>query len=124
MEERMTVCNMSIEAGARAGMIAPDETTYQYLKKSSLYPKGRKKFESLVAEWKKIFTDEGAIYDKRVEFHADDLIPQVTWGTSPGMGTGITDLVPDPESFTGPEKNKKNAKKRLCTIWDWSPELQ
>jgi 3-isopropylmalate/(R)-2-methylmalate dehydratase large subunit len=111
MEERMTVCNMSIEAGARAGMIAPDETTYQYLK-NRLYTPKEEKFESLVAEWKKIFTDEGAIYDKRVEFNADDLIPQVTWGTSPGMGTGITDLVPDPESFTGPEK-QENAKKAL-----------
>lgn len=111
MEERMTVCNMSIEAGARAGMIAPDETTFQYLKDRFYTPKGER-FESLINEWKKIYTDEGAIYDKRIEFNASEIVPQVTWGTSPGMGTGITDLVPYPDSFSNIEE-QESAKKAL-----------
>jgi 3-isopropylmalate/(R)-2-methylmalate dehydratase large subunit len=111
MEERMTVCNMSIEAGARAGMIAPDEKTFEYLRGRDYVPKGAA-FDAAVEEWKKLVTDEGAVYDRTVEFDADSLIPQVTWGTSPGMGTDITSVVPDPQSFAT-ENERKAAEKAL-----------
>lgn len=105
MEERMTVCNMSIEGGARAGLIAPDETTFAYLRGRRYAPQGVD-FEAVVEEWKKISTDEGAVYDYRVEFEIDSLIPQVTWGTSPGMGTNVNALVPDPKSFATENERK------------------
>lgn len=111
MEERMTVCNMSIEAGARAGLIAPDETTFNYLCGRDYVPQGPS-FDKAVALWKNIVTDEGAVYDRVVEFDANTLIPQVTWGTSPGMGTDITSLVPDPQSFAT-ENERKAAEKAL-----------
>ncbi len=111
MEERMTVCNMSIEAGARAGLIAPDETTFRYLEGRKYVPKG-KAYADAVAAWKQITTDPGAIYDRVVEFDASTLIPQVTWGTSPGMGTTIDARVPDPASFTT-ENERKAAEKAL-----------
>lgn len=106
MEERMTVCNMSIEAGGRAGMIAPDETTFNYLRGREYVPQGEA-FDKLVKEWDQLRTDEGATYDKVVEFDADSLVPQVTWGTSPGMGTDVTAVVPDPASF--PTQNERKA---------------
>ncbi len=111
MEERMTICNMSIEAGARAGMIAPDETTFQYLKNRPFAPKGEE-FERAVREWKELRTDEGATYDHRVEIDASQIAPQVTWGTSPGMGTDITKSVPDPASFAT-ETERKSAELAL-----------
>jgi 3-isopropylmalate/(R)-2-methylmalate dehydratase large subunit len=111
MEERMTVCNMSIEAGARAGLIAPDETTFNYLRGRTYVPQGEA-FDQAVSEWKKLVTDEGAEYDRVVEFDAASLIPQVTWGTSPGMGTGISSNVPDPKSFTT-ENERKAAEKAI-----------
>jgi 3-isopropylmalate/(R)-2-methylmalate dehydratase large subunit len=98
MEERMTICNMSIEAGARAGMIAPDETTFSYLLGRKHSPKGNA-WEQAIAAWKELVTDEGATYDARVEIDVNEIAPQVTWGTSPGMGADITKLVPDPSSF-------------------------
>ncbi|SDC76074.1 3-isopropylmalate/(R)-2-methylmalate dehydratase large subunit [Paenibacillus sp. UNCCL117] len=111
MEERMTVCNMSIEAGARAGLIAPDETTFEYLRGRDYVPQGEA-FDQAVAEWKKLTTDEGAVYDRVVEFDAESLIPQVTWGTSPGMGTDITSAVPNPADFTT-ENERKAAEKAI-----------
>ncbi|MDN4593766.1 3-isopropylmalate dehydratase large subunit [Polycladomyces subterraneus] len=111
MEERMTVCNMSIEAGARAGMIAPDETTFAYLKDKPLAPKGED-WERAVAEWKELRTDEGAVYDRRVEIDASTIAPQVTWGTSPGMGVDVTGTVPDPDSFPT-ETERKSARRAL-----------
>jgi len=111
MEERMTVCNMSIEAGARAGMIAPDETTFEYLRGRDYVPKGEA-FDRAVEQWKQLVTDEGAQFDAVVEFDAESLVPQVTWGTSPGMGTDITGVVPDPESFPT-ENERKAARKAL-----------
>ena len=111
MEERMTVCNMSIEAGARAGLIAPDETTFNYLRGREYVPQGEA-FDKAVAEWKKLVTDEGAVYDTVVEFDAASLAPQVTWGTSPGMGTDITSSVPDPKDFKT-ENERKAAEKAL-----------
>ncbi len=93
MEGRMTVCNMSIEAGARAGLVSPDETTFEYLKGREYLPKDQSEDE-LVAEWKNWASDEGCSYDKVVELDAADIQPQVTWGTSPGMVTGIEGKTP------------------------------
>ncbi len=111
MEQRMTVCNMSIEAGARAGIIAPDETTFNYLRGREYVPQGAA-FDKAVEQWKKLTTDEGAVYDRTVEIDASALAPQVTWGTSPGMGTDIMSLVPDPSSFTT-ENERKAAEKAI-----------
>jgi 3-isopropylmalate/(R)-2-methylmalate dehydratase large subunit len=111
MEERMTVCNMSIEAGARAGMIAPDQTTFDYLRGRDYVPQGEA-YDAAVEEWKKLVTDEGAEFDTVVEFDAESLIPQVTWGTSPGMGTDVTALVPDPKDMTT-ENDRKAAEKAI-----------
>ena len=98
MEERMTVCNMSIEAGARAGMIAPDEVTFQYLEGRRHAPQGDA-WAKAVEDWKQLATDDGAAYDHMVEIHTNEIHPQVTWGTSPGMGTDITKTVPNPADF-------------------------
>ncbi|MGH9586067.1 MAG: 3-isopropylmalate dehydratase large subunit, partial [Acidobacteriaceae bacterium] len=95
MEGRMTVCNMSIEAGARAGMIAPDETTFAYLKGRQFAPQGAD-WEKAVSEWRKLASDEGAQYDRELVIPAIELAPYVTWGTSPGMVVAITETVPDP----------------------------
>jgi len=99
MDGRMTVCNMSIEAGARAGMIAPDETTFEYVKGRPFAPQGDD-FDAAVAEWRKLPTDEGATYDRLVEISAVELAPFVTWGTNPGMVAKVTDRVPDPSSYS------------------------
>jgi 3-isopropylmalate/(R)-2-methylmalate dehydratase large subunit len=96
MEERMTVCNMSIEAGARAGMIAPDETTFEYLRGRPFAPKD---FDAAVARWKQLPSDPGAKYDKALTFEAADVSPQVTWGTNPGQVAPVTGRVPDPQEF-------------------------
>ena len=98
MDGRMTVCNMSIEAGARAGMIAPDETTFEYVKGRQFAPKGAE-FDEAVAKWKLLPTEEGAVFDKTVSIEASDLEPYVTWGTNPGMVAKITDNVPDPSTM-------------------------
>jgi 3-isopropylmalate/(R)-2-methylmalate dehydratase large subunit len=96
MEGRMTVCNMSIEAGARAGMIAPDATTFAYLKDRPFAPKGVD-WEAAVAEWRTLPTDPGATYDRVVEIDAATLVPYVTWGTNPGMVAPVTGRVPSLE---------------------------
>ena len=101
MEGRMTVCNMSIEAGARAGMIAPDETTFAYLKNRQYAPTGADWDESL-ERWRALATDEGAVFDTEVELDAADLSPFVTWGTNPGQAAPLSAAVPDPDSFTDP----------------------
>ena len=98
MEGRMTVCNMSIEAGARAGMIAPDQVTFEYLNGRPYAPK-EVDWDNAVAYWKTLQTDKDAQFDKVIEFDADNIAPQVTWGTSPGQGTAIDGTVPDPEDF-------------------------
>jgi len=95
MEERMTVCNMSIEAGARAGLIAPDDTTFEYLDGRPFAPKGED-WERAVARWRSLVTDEGAAYDKEVSIDASSLEPMITYGTNPGMGIPVTAPVPDP----------------------------
>lgn len=101
MEERMTICNMSIEAGARAGLIAPDEVTFEYLRGRPYAPK-EEEFDAYVEKWKQLRTDEGAQYDARVELDLSEIKPQVTWGTSPGMGADIDGVVPDPKDFDDP----------------------
>ena len=99
MEERMTVCNMSIEAGARAGLVAPDEKTFEYLKGRRFAPKGEK-WDEAVAKWKELVTDEGATYDHSITIDADALEPMITFGTNPGMGMAISANVPDPANLT------------------------
>jgi 3-isopropylmalate/(R)-2-methylmalate dehydratase large subunit len=99
MEERMTVCNMSIEAGARAGMIAPDDTTFAYLAGRPRAPAGAA-WTRAIESWRALGTDPGATYDTRVTIDAAQLAPQVTWGTSPGMVTEITGRVPSPDDFS------------------------
>src|SRR5882762_11035089 len=98
MDGRMTVCNMTIEGGARAGMIAPDETTFAYLEGRPFVPKG-KAFQEAVERWKRLRSDDSAKFDMTVELHAEQIAPQVTWGTNPGMVTSVTARVPDPHDF-------------------------
>ena len=100
MEGRMTVCNMAIEGGARAGLIAPDEKTFEYCKGRPHAPKGAA-WEQAVEYWKSLFTDDGAHFDKVIEIDGEDIAPVVTWGTSPEDVLPITDSVPAPESFQG-----------------------
>src|SRR5690606_22218516 len=116
MEERMTICNMSIEAGARAGLIAPDETTFNFLRGREYAPKN---YEAAVAEWSQLTTDEGATYDTLVEFNVDALIPQVTWGTSPGMGTNIEATVPNPAEMA--TENERKAAEKALEYMDLKP---
>ena len=105
MEGRMTVCNMSIEAGARAGLISPDEKTWEYLKGRPLTPSGEE-FETAIKYWQSLATDEGAQYDEIVEIKADEIIPQVTWGTSPEDVVSIDGYVPDPKNASSDEKKR------------------
>jgi len=105
MEGRMTVCNMSIEAGARAGMVAPDETTFAYLEGRPFVPRG-KAFQEAVEQWKQLPSDAGAKYDATIELDAAQIAPMVTWGTNPGMVTDVKGKVPDPESFADPNQQK------------------
>ena len=93
MEARMTICNMSIEMGARGGLIAPDETTFDYIKGRKFAPQGET-FDRKVAEWKKLRTDEGAVYDAVLKFDASNIGPMITYGTNPGMGMCVTDRIP------------------------------
>jgi 3-isopropylmalate/(R)-2-methylmalate dehydratase large subunit len=99
MEQRMTVCNMSIEGGARAGMIAPDDTTFQYLAGRQFSPKGVA-WDEAVARWKTLPTDAGATYDRELTIDADALEPMITYGTNPGMGVPVTGAVPDPSTIS------------------------
>jgi 3-isopropylmalate/(R)-2-methylmalate dehydratase large subunit len=115
MEGRMTVCNMSIEAGARAGMVAPDETTFAYLEGRPHAPKGQD-WEDAVAYWRTLPTDEGAAFDAEVFLDADELEPFVTWGTNPGQGVSLSDAVPSPDSFADP--NQRAAAERALQYMD------
>ena len=106
MEGRMTVCNMAIEAGARAGMIAPDATTFAYLQDRPMTPKGGD-WDSAVAYWQSLPSDEGARYDTEIAMAAEDIAPTVTWGTSPEDAIAINGAVPDPSKETDPSKRAK-----------------
>ncbi len=105
MEGRMTLCNMTIEAGARAGMVAPDEKTFEHLKNRPFAPRGDA-FDSAVSSWKKLPSDPNAEFDLKVNLNANDVLPQVTWGTNPGMVTDINSKVPDPENIQNPMERK------------------
>jgi len=107
MDGRMTVCNMTIEGGARAGMVAPDETTFAYLEGRPFVPRG-KTFQEAVERWKQLKSDNGAKFDMTVELNAQQIAPQVTWGTNPGMVTSVTARVPEPGSFRDPNDQKAN----------------
>jgi 3-isopropylmalate/(R)-2-methylmalate dehydratase large subunit len=101
MEERMTVCNMSIEGGARAGLVAPDDTTFQYLAGRPHAPKAAA-WDAAVARWRQLPTDDGATYDRSVSIDADALEPMITYGTNPGMGMAIGASLPDPSALGDP----------------------
>jgi len=105
MEGRMTLCNMTIEAGARAGMVAPDEKTFEHLKNRPFAPRGDA-FDLAVNSWKKLPSDPDAVFDLTVKLNANDVLPQVTWGTNPGMVTDINNKVPDPENIQNPMERK------------------
>jgi len=112
MEERMTICNMSIEAGARAGLIAPDEKTFDYLRNRKYTPKN---YESLVDYWREnLKTDSDAKFEKQYFLQIDNIAPQVSWGTNPGMTCDVTDSVPSPDDYSNGDQNqKKGAEKAL-----------
>lgn len=118
MEERMTVCNMAIEAGARAGLIAPDQTTFDYLKGRSHVPFGDA-FAAAVEDWAQLVSDSDAVYDAVLTFDLDSLEPQVTWGTSPSMGAAITGTVPSPSDFETPDE--QNACKKALAYMGLAP---
>jgi 3-isopropylmalate/(R)-2-methylmalate dehydratase large subunit len=115
MEARMTICNMSIEAGARAGMVAPDETTYEYLKGRPHAPEGAD-WDAAVAYWNTLPTDEGATFDAEVFLDANTLDPFVTWGTNPGQGVSLLDSVPNPADIEDP--NERAAAERALEYMD------
>ncbi|MEZ2370884.1 3-isopropylmalate dehydratase large subunit [Arthrobacter sp. RCC_34] len=115
MEARMTICNMSIEAGARAGMVAPDQTTYDFMKGRPHAPEGAD-WDAAVEYWDTLHTDEGAVFDEEVFLDADTLAPFVTWGTNPGQGVSLSQAVPDPESFG--DENQKAAARRALEYMD------
>jgi 3-isopropylmalate/(R)-2-methylmalate dehydratase large subunit len=118
MEERMTVCNMSIEAGARAGMIAPDDTTYGYLAGREFAPAGEA-WNKALESWKTLPSDDGAVYDARVVLDATELEPMITFGTNPGMGMGITGRIPDPSRIQ--DLDERQALEKALVYMDLRP---
>ena len=118
MEARMTICNMSIEAGARAGMIAPDETTFEYLKGRQHAPQGEQ-WDEAVEYWKSLVTEDDAEFDKVVEIDGSALTPFVTWGTNPGQGVPLGETVPDPEFIA--EDSDRIAAERALEYMDLKP---
>ena len=118
MEGRMTICNMSIEAGARAGMIAPDQTTFDYLQARPHAPQGQD-WEDAVAYWSSLRTDEGAQFDAEVVIDVDDLEPFVTWGTNPGQGVSLSESVPDPDQ--APDPSSRIAAQKALEYMDLAP---
>jgi 3-isopropylmalate/(R)-2-methylmalate dehydratase large subunit len=118
MEGRMTICNMSIEAGARAGVIAPDDTTFAYLEGRPAAPKGAE-WEEALDRWRGLASDEGATYDRDVEIDVRELAPQVTWGTNPGMVTSIEGAVPDPDDYA--DRDAREAAERALAYMALEP---
>lgn len=118
MEERMTICNMSIEGGAKAGLISPDDTTFQFLSGKPFAPKGAA-WDAALGEWRRLPTDEGATFDKSIQLDASKLEPMITYGTNPGMGIPITSHVPDPDSL--PDPSRKNALLKALNYMGLSP---
>ena len=103
MEGRLTLCNLSIEMGARGGMVAPDETTFEYIKSREYAPKGEE-WDKALAYWKTLRSDDDAVFDKEVTFKAEDIEPMITYGTNPGMGMGITEAIPTTDGMSETEK--------------------
>ena len=120
MEGRMTLCNMSIEGGARAGMVAPDDKTIAYIKGRPLAPAGEL-FEQAVTSWRTLKTDPGARYDATVVLCAEDIAPQISWGTSPGMVLGVDQKVPDPTVIS--DENEKRATERALEYMGLTPNM-
>jgi 3-isopropylmalate/(R)-2-methylmalate dehydratase large subunit len=118
MEERMTLCNMSIEAGARAGLVAPDETTFKYLAGRQFVPKGAA-WESALANWRMLPSDPGATYSASLSLDISSLAPMVTYGTNPGMGLPISDQIPDPQNE--PDLGKREALVKALSYMDLQP---
>jgi 3-isopropylmalate/(R)-2-methylmalate dehydratase large subunit len=119
MEQRMTICNMSIEAGARAGLIAPDEKTFDYLRDREYTPKN---YESLVDSWREnLKTDSDAKFEKEFTLHIDDIAPQVSWGTNPGMTCNVTDSIPSPDEFSNGDSNQKKGAQKALEYMDLKP---
>ncbi|MBI1793642.1 MAG: 3-isopropylmalate dehydratase large subunit [Chloroflexi bacterium] len=118
MEQRMTICNMSIEGGARAGMIAPDDNTFEYLAGREFSPKNEE-WDKAVARWQQLPSDEGATYDKSITLNAFEIEPMITYGTNPGMGMKITDRVPTAESFS--DASQKAAFEKALTYMGLQP---
>jgi len=118
MENRMTICNMSIEGGARAGMIAPDEVTFEYLKNKNYAPKGAD-WDDAIGEWSELFTDEDAVYDKEIVIDASELEPSISWGTNPSQVIFINDSIPHPDDFSN--NSDKEAAKRALEYMDLTP---
>lgn len=121
MEGRMTICNMSIEGGARAGMIAPDETTFEYIAGRPAAPQGAD-FDAAVAQWRRLPTDDGATFDHEIRLDANDLVPMITYGTNPGMGMPITASVPDPDKLS--DLSQKQALDKALRYMDLQPGQQ
>ena len=121
MEERMTICNMSIEGGARAGMVAPDDTTFEYLAGREYAPQGEA-WDKALAHWKFLPSDEGALYDKSVTLNASELEPMITYGTNPGMGMKISENIPTPDSYNDP--SQKAALEKSLAYMDLQPGQQ
>ena len=118
MENRMTICNMSIEGGARAGMIAPDEVPFNYLKEKNYAPKGSD-WDDAIAEWGNLYSDEDAEFDKVVTINADELEPSISWGTNPSQVIFINDTIPHPDDFN--EESEKEAASRALEYMDLKP---
>ncbi len=118
MEQRMTVCNMSIEGGARAGMVAPDDTTFQYLAGRELAPRGAA-WDAALATWRQLPSDAGAGFDRSLTLDAAALAPMITWGTNPGMGMAITERVPDPAAL--PDASQRAAVEKALTYMGLRP---
>jgi 3-isopropylmalate/(R)-2-methylmalate dehydratase large subunit len=116
MEQRMTICNMSIEGGARAGLVAPDEKTFDYLRNRKYTPKN---YESLVEYWKEnLNTDPDAKFDKTFTLHIDNIAPQVSWGTNPGMTCDVTESIPSPDDYSKGDNNQKKAAQKALEYMD------
>ncbi|MGI0027644.1 MAG: 3-isopropylmalate dehydratase large subunit [Nitrosopumilaceae archaeon] len=122
MEQRMTICNMSIEAGARAGLIAPDEKTFEFLRGKKYVPKN---YDELVSYWREnLKSDTGAHFDKSFTLHADKILPQVSWGTNPAMTTDVTGIVPFPEDYSKGNPDEEKAALKALQYMDLKPGMQ
>ena len=122
MEKRMTICNMSIEAGARAGLVSPDDVTFEYLREKKYTPKNES-FERLLDNWRDLKPDASAKYDKSFTLNVDGLIPQVTWGTNPAMTIDVTSTIPNPDEYAKGDEEEKKSAMRALKYMDLTPGL-